>query len=281
MLQNEVKWETSQQAYPKTFARNFEEFCLHPRRKPTLRLAQDVHDTRQSLLDWFSGEPDYLNPWYMLARHWGVFEVDGKWDTYPLWLHFNDVPTMRAAWTQDQALCAYLQACTTKNRWSSSYIAADLRIDVWAARVCLDLCGVPTPSTGDRPSVRPRAEWTYVHDGEAIQRLLREGYTKREVATELGLTEGFLLGQWKILGIDPETNFTPRSVNSDMHETWLKELRVGVERGGEELSRVRTVTEAAAVWGITFNGAKKRLRALGWEPYNSVDMVTYPKVVTE
>lgn len=278
MLQNEIKWLLSQQADSKAFAPHFEEFCVRPRRKPTRHLAQDVHNVRQSLLDWFSGEPDYLNPWYMLARHWGVFEAEGTWDTYPLWLHPNDVPTMRAARTQDPNLCAYLKACTTINKWSSTYIAYDLRIDVWAARVCLDLCGVPTPATGDRPSVRPRAELTYAHDGEAIQRLLRQGYTRREVATELGVTDDFLASHWKVLGIAPEMNFSGAPVTSDTHETWLRQLRAGIPRGSNPTARVITVNEAAVVWGLTFNGAKKRLRVLGWEPYNSVEMITYPKV---
>ena len=283
MLPCEVKWETSQQADPAFFAREFETFCLRPRPRPTGDHVKDVRKTVESLLFYFVSGEDYINPCYMLARHWGVFTVESHGDQYPLWLHNNDVPTLQAARSKNPDLGAYLR--DRAKVWSSNYIAADLRIDVWASRACLDLYGYRTPSTADRPKMRPRGEIDYVHDSGLINVLIRRGYTPGQVAIELGVTDRFLRAHWKSNGIDPALDQTQAKASAN-HAEWLADLREGVSdvhpSGRPCVRSVESVGDASKCWGISFQAARKRLIALGWQPYNAVaDMLGIRRTFAE
>ena len=266
MLQCEIKWETSQQTDPAVFASEYEVFCSRARPKPTGDHIKDARKIVESLLWFFTASTFYANPPYMLAKHWQVYAVESHGSTYPIWLHANDVPTMQAAHAKNPDLHAYLK--DRARTWSSNYIAADLRVNVWAARVCLDLFGIRTPCTASRPPVVPRAEMGFVYDSARTHAALHVGYSVKEIATELGVTETFLRRVWRAEGISPSTGCysgQDPEVKAN-HESWLNQLRNGTPEGKE----IVCVAQAAACWGISDQAARNRLRALGWHPYTSV-----------
>jgi hypothetical protein len=278
MLQCESKWKNSQLADLAKFVEDFNLYCARPAPRPRPDLVRAVKAKRASL-DFYFKEPGVeICPVYLLARHFKVYQIETASDVYPLWLHDNDVPTMQAAHERNPDLGTYLKA--RSRIWSSNYIAADLRVDIWAARVCLDLYSFTTPYTSTRPSELPRAEIDYRNNGEQVQVWLRQGYNVRDIATKLGVTESFLRKTWKELHITPEhahaheTEHAPESEITRNREAWRDELRDGVEDmhpiKGKCVRAVESVGEAAQVWGVPFNTAKKRLLVLGWRPYTSV-----------
>lgn len=269
MMHCEVKWETSQLYSPDTFAVEYGQFCKRHTAALSGKLIADVRATRKALLWFFSVSSSFTHPAYMLARHWGTYTAA---EVYPLWLHKNDIPTLQAARGQNPELRSYLKE--RAREWSSNYIAADLRIDVWAARACLDLYGIRTPLDAYAPRTRPRAEIGYVHDASRVAAFLDSGLTAKETANELGVTEKFLRDTWRALRIDPELG--RHNTVSMHHEDWLDRLRGGIAIGGKPGCKVHSIGEAARCWGVIYNTAKKRLQLLGWEPYTSVQTLLKP-----
>jgi hypothetical protein len=94
----------------------------------------------------------------------------------------------------------------------------------------------------------------------------------REIATELAVSERFLRENWKNLGITPTFGKAMNAPTAN-HAEWLDALRGGVTRGPGPRQLVISVGEAAQVWSVSYNAAKKRLFLLGWEPYTSVQTV--------
>ena len=263
-MQNaETKWCSSQLTKPEQFRVEYDSWCRRVRPPPTGDLIADVHETNRSL-NWTYTAEMYAHTGYMLARHWGVFVAA---DVYPLWLHANDIPTMQAARDNDPALEAYLR--DRARTWSSTYISCDLSVNVWAARVCLDLYGIKTPLDAYRPRARPRGEIGYVHDPVRIKALLDRGLTMREIATELAVSERFLRENWKNLGISPAFGKAMNQPTAN-HAEWLAALREGMRWGDRVDAPIHSVSEAAACWGMSANAARKRLFLLGWEPFTSV-----------
>jgi hypothetical protein len=234
----------------------------------------EVARNRDALKGFF---PD-VSALYLLARHWALYSFESHGDTYALWLHDNDIPTMQAAHAQNPDLGAYLKQHA--HTWSSNYIAADLRVDVWAARVCLDLYGVKTPAISLRPAEFPRAEMNFKHNGVQTQAWLSEGFTVKDIATKLGVTESFLRQAWRKFEINPEfglerhTEHDPDSAVAQNRAAWVDELRNGIDdthpMGHVCKRNVESIGEAAHVWGVPYNTAKKRLVKLGWTPHTGV-----------
>jgi transposase len=265
MLLCEIRWETSQQADPAAFASAYEVFCIRARPKPTGYPVADARKMVENLLWFFTASTFYANPPYMLAKHWQAYDVESHGSKYPIWLHANDVPTLQAAHAKNPDLHAYLK--DRARTWSSNYIAADLRINVWAARVCLDLFGIRTPCTASRPPVAPRAETGFIYDSARTHSALYAGYSVKEIATELGVTESFLRRVWRNEGINPSTGYSGQDPEVKAnHKRWLNQLRNGTPEGRE----IEGVSQAAACWDISDQAARNRLRALGWQPYTSV-----------
>jgi hypothetical protein len=281
MLPCEFKWKNSQLADLASFAETYDVFCNRPRPRPKKNPAAAVHDMRTACKRFFLS-PNPASVPYLLARNWQKYVIESCGDYYPLWLHANDIPTMQAAHGGNPDLGAYLR--DRAKSWSSNYIASDLRIDVWAARVCLDLYGVRTPCRAGKPRNGTQGEATFTHDGAQVQTWLQSGYTVDEIATELGVTEGWLRRKWLELGIDPQSgrrvdrSFGPaRDDNSSITEgrdAWVCALRNGVEdthpNGRPCRRNVESVGDASRVWGTTSQTARARLLTLGWKPYTSV-----------
>jgi hypothetical protein len=196
---------------------------------------------------------------YILARWFKRYELVGSDGlVYPLWLHPNDITTMQAAHDKNPDLGFYLR--DHARSWSSNYIAADLRVDVWAARVCLDLYGIDTPTRASRPERRPRAEVEFQYDSQLVASLL-EHMKPEDVATELGVTEAFLRTQWHELGIMPtfglvRSRYSRQKAREQKKKSWVLDLKD---------QHASTVACAASAWGVTYQTAFMRLRSLGWQ----------------
>ena len=228
-----------------------------------------VRDTRR-LVKRYLG---YAYVPYAVARWYQTYELRSLFATYPMWMHPNDVPTMQAAHAKDPNLEAYLRA--KAKTWSSNYIASDLRVDVWAARVCLDLYGIETPKLAKKPEECPRAEVNFQYNALCVVQLFNQGLQTGDVAIELGVTEQFLRAYWKMAGIQPvfglagdayKERVLARIDNHDAQSRqndWIESLRG---------YNVQSVSEAAAHWGISYQGARKRLQVLGWNLGESVSV---------
>ena len=266
LLPAEKLWALSDRIDLHTLTQELGVFCSRPMRLPPDNLVQSVHTTRQRI----KAISEAFIP-YVLAVNYGAYALNNLGVEFPLWLHSNDVPTMQAAHARNPDLEAYLRHHA--RTWSSNYIASDLRCDVWAARVILNLFNIKTPCLAKRPTERPRAEAGFVYDAARVVSLLDLGMSPREAATELGVGERFLRDQWKSILIDPTLKITrdrahthPLNVPStttNQRKAWLAKI----EACGW---LVENVSSAADAWGVTYQGARRRLEALGWRPGASV-----------
>lgn len=274
MLYSERSWAEAQTADLDHFTGVLKHFCAR-RFVPDASLAKSVTGIRWELKHYCCETAPYL-----LARYWQVYSLPIDCTQWPLWLHERDVPTMQAAHAKDERLIDYLRS--KYYMWSSNQIAADLRVDVWAARVCLDLLDLETPRYGNKPPIPPAAELDFRHDGVLTSQLLARGLNTTQVATELGVTPKFLRDQWKALHINPVFDRVrdrsseatkPRNEYSEIairRETWIAHLKRGLHRG--KVTRdVKSVGDAQHTWGVTYATARARLVALGWTPGEGVD----------
>jgi hypothetical protein len=271
MLNCEKKWYYARQPLEEDVQELLRLACNRPMSIP-LNLPTGVRDLRSNL-DILATSSTH----YRLARFQQIYSLPICGLVYPLWAHERDVPTMQAAHAKNPDLGAYLQ--DKAYTWSSHYIAADLQVDVWAARVCLDLYGLHTPNAGNKPKDGPRAEATYVHDGAKLQELFRRGFNTAQVATELGVTEHFLHANWRELRIHPQFGTTrdralesslPRNAKSEISQRrfeWLTVLKdTHLDR------KIKSVADARYAWDVTYPTARARLVALGWVPGEPVDL---------
>ena len=274
MLYSEQAWLDASRPDLDSFGRVLKTFCdrLYHHEKT---LAKSTNALRWELKHYcFEAAP------YILARFWKVYELPINGLTWPLWVHSRDVPTIQAAHGNDPALRVYL--ADRAKEWSSNYIATDLHIDVWAARVCLDLYGIDTPRYGNKPSRQPAAEVIFAHDGEVTSDLFARGFTVNQVATELGVTPKFLRAYWQNLHINPQFRLArargtealrPRESHSEIavrREGWIASLKEGLHRG-KVTRNIKSVGDAQHKWGVTYPTARARLVALGWTPGEGVD----------